>query len=88
MKLAKKVFFVCLTNMHMVENPVGRVAKIFIFAKIPGGGGVEAFWAKSRGVLHHFGFYCIFAKMNFPEGNLFHPPSPLLTVCIYAVNQF
>ncbi len=23
----------------MVENPVGRVAKISIFAKIPGGGG-------------------------------------------------
>ncbi len=76
--------------MHTVENPVGRVAKIFIFAKIPGEGwgGDEAFGAKSRGVLHHFGFYCIFANKNPPDGNLFLPPSPILNVCIYAVNQF
>ena len=32
--------------MHTVENPVGRVAKIFIFAKIPGGGGAQ--WVKSQ----------------------------------------
>ncbi len=69
---------------------MGRVAKIFIFAKIPGGGGggSRGFLGKiSRGTTS-FWVLLHFCKQKFSWGNLFLPPSPILNVCIYAVNQF